>query len=1571
MFKLWSKSCPGVSKFCSELVLALREISSPGRRRSRRRRERNGARGNFDSAWCQTQQLEARCLLDGSFVLQEIGATALRIEDPPIFQKPVITQTGNAYFVEYADIEVRDKVNIRTTLPAVSEVSVPSTLTIVPDIEYLKDFDANGRGQVAFIHSPPVNVGTVTTITDGPRDYGYLMIDVQRPIAYANSLSFPTPSLGASAFLFRVTFADAGSFLNLERQSDGQQRFNGEELKLNGPNGQIELSPYRIESWWGDRVIVDYAAASSDGTWEPSDNGKYTLTTIEGGVTDVAGNAIEHTRLAEFEIDWDDNAEYSRFEVEIPDYSVEHNFREGHDFVRDNRFTFASRADFSQLVDDNVAGYNIRLDHVSLSESGIVAVAGELDDHPMIVRWDSSSKTANGTLLNVELEGINAIDVADAGSVAISAGYQILHLPAGGNVPTPITRLPYAQVFVRISPDGAQVLFNGAPNVAGQAGYGVLVYDTNRAVINRIVGQTGDQILDPGERWEYLAGGQRRDVSANFIEVSYAVDIAQSPTGIYWVLYGSLSAWESQPGQSSASSRIFARSLKHKETGELMLGSPLLLGAIHTNPVNPDGTPTYPGTDVASTFNPSTGEFHSLLTWTPNQSVPIVRRFRSRGKLPEYNPNYWSDETTRHANLEIMAREIAYAELRDPARKYQVGTVLENGYVIEGMYLDDTAAGGGFAAVSFLPFESNGNGTPIFAFRGTDADLAESTNLGWKGVGYSQFNKTRQWVDSWMSTHDVLFAAGTTLTGHSLGGALSQWFAAWMVAGANHRLSEVVTFNSPGISSDFASQVSDVSSSQISNGITHYIVSGDFVSLAGVAFIHGTVRLMHIKDSVGIVLDVDLWGSSKVAARHTRPILNETIGTNTKKLPITWVQEFTNTKVLNHPEFNFLGDPAYVEFLQGFSMLFGSLSQVLVSRQRVELLRKVFGLTGGLPLGLPASAPVFVSLDVARAIAGSTNSVSDYDFFTKTLVVDAFAPLIAVGPSATFPLLQPKIHVSGIQGNSRSEIFDARGRRPVSIANPGRPPGDYVVYMRNFRWLLDVRSEVANVRVVGPGTRSAGTLGWQTKAKDSSYEVWIDNLTTGQKQQVRASGISASRFDLPEMEDGEYRYWIQREDSIGGGPWSRPIEFAVVNGNAVLPPSSGELTWTSWRNASSYEVWIDNRTARKSAFLIESGLVDSRLLLPALPDGEYDYWIQFEDADGNGPWSGRQSFRVVDGHLANAISESSGSITWQPRSSAMTYELWINDLTNGKQKVVHAERIPFSRFELPQLPDGEYRYWIQYEGADAKGSWSKPLDFTVANGKAELTGYSGVLSWSRFDTATSYELWIDNRTIGQQRVIHETAFTDTSFWLPELADGEYSYWIRIHTATGPLTWSSRIDFRITDSRLAPANLNSAGILSWTSHTDAANYEVWISPGNGSTTRIAGATRIPSATFELPQLTDGEYRYWIKRLDGAGQGTWDPARRFVIKDGQLQSATNELFLAWNPVSSADSYELWIDNRSTNQIRIVRFTHLEFSWAELPVLPDGNYEYWVRTKAKGVLAKWSSPRRFRIIDGQMQY
>jgi Ca2+-binding RTX toxin-like protein len=271
--------------------------------------------------------------------------------------------------------------------------------------------------------------------------------------------------------------------------------------------------------------------------------------------------------------------------------------------------------------------------------------------------------------------------------------------------------------------------------------------------------------------------------------------------------------------------------------------------------------------------------------------------------------------------------------------------VLDYSYKVDKVFRDDQT---GFFAVGLIP-NNNRSFSPVLAVRGTAGsplenafstiqDLLEDADSN--GIGINQFLNNKDEVENWLDK--VSSIALPDITGHSLGAALAQRIAADYTA-KGKKMGQVITFNSPGIN------YVNVATFRPENieGITHYVVVGDLVSLAGQAFLPGNVVLLNWSDvdtnpAVGLNLlkkhgGIDRLDPDRISTDEKGGIGIETI--------------YTSSLTLSDPFFTYYayGNADWLAFntllISPLLLPFGGgpLSVALSTRATVEISREVIG----------------------------------------------------------------------------------------------------------------------------------------------------------------------------------------------------------------------------------------------------------------------------------------------------------------------------------------------------------------------------------------------------------------------------------------------------------------------------------------------------------------------------------------------------------------------------------------------------------------------------------------------------
>jgi serralysin len=252
--------------------------------------------------------------------------------------------------------------------------------------------------------------------------------------------------------------------------------------------------------------------------------------------------------------------------------------------------------------------------------------------------------------------------------------------------------------------------------------------------------------------------------------------------------------------------------------------------------------------------------------------------------------------TQQHPIYEIAAKEIAYV-FDNPQFNQSVNDFLKTtGYQLDRFFNDSST---GFQAVglrSVLP-----------------------ANHDARAIGMNQFVANREAIAAWLNQAGQTTGQKPDVVGHSLGGAIAQIVATELM----ELVGEGVTFSSPGTSRSIAEQF--LRHGRKHPTITHYIVDGDVVSLAGEAFIDGKAFLQSFTDPAIAPLN-NLRKHQQIGRLLTSP-------------PSGFTQTELSVKVLNHPAFTYFNSD-YLEFLAAYAAIRPEIATQLTSRGKVEALRQ-------------------------------------------------------------------------------------------------------------------------------------------------------------------------------------------------------------------------------------------------------------------------------------------------------------------------------------------------------------------------------------------------------------------------------------------------------------------------------------------------------------------------------------------------------------------------------------------------------------------------------------------------------
>ncbi|NEO44193.1 MAG: hypothetical protein F6K55_08695 [Moorea sp. SIO4A3] len=293
------------------------------------------------------------------------------------------------------------------------------------------------------------------------------------------------------------------------------------------------------------------------------------------------------------------------------------------------------------------------------------------------------------------------------------------------------------------------------------------------------------------------------------------------------------------------------------------------------------------GEVIADNDDIEPGNYNSQLTFTVESDVDYALRATSYGSgaTGEYTLTTTSQTAATSLDGTLNSGNEDFDNYEDLVRKasaynFEFETTNSNDtkpykggndeYIAEqdDVFTDPTT---GFKAYGFT--HKDGNKPPVLVIAGSNDGVDWLYNGDPRGVGYRQFERNVDPIIEWLNEITEETGLYPDIIGESLGGALAQSFAARYTS-LGGKLSQVVSFNSPGINRDLAN---DFVADNVEK-VTHIVGYGDIVSLLGDDYLEGEYKLAHWNTD-----NNDIWKFSPyIQEKHnqSRDLLKGSINNN-------------------------------------------------------------------------------------------------------------------------------------------------------------------------------------------------------------------------------------------------------------------------------------------------------------------------------------------------------------------------------------------------------------------------------------------------------------------------------------------------------------------------------------------------------------------------------------------------------------------------------------------------------------------------------------------------------------------
>ncbi len=175
---------------------------------------------------------------------------------------------------------------------------------------------------------------------------------------------------------------------------------------------------------------------------------------------------------------------------------------------------------------------------------------------------------------------------------------------------------------------------------------------------------------------------------------------------------------------------------------------------------------------------------------------------------------------------------------------------------------------------------------------------------------------------------------------------------------------------------------------------------------------------------------------------------------------------------------------------------------------------------------------------------------------------------------------------------------------------------------------------------------STPQFSWTPVQGAARYDLWVNNLTTGESGIIREIALAGTTFvPTTPFSAGHHYIWTVRAINAQGiaGAWSPHFRLSVLDPATAAPPSlllpRGEATgsqptfaWTVVPGADRYDLWVNDLTTGESGVIREMHLQQTEwtATTPLVPGHRY-LWTVRAITDNNipGRWGGHRDFEVA------------------------------------------------------------------------------------------------------------------------------------------------------------------------------------------------------------------------------------------------------------------------------------------------------------------------------------------------------
>ena len=540
-----------------------------------------------------------------------------------------------------------------------------------------------------------------------------------------------------------------------------------------------------------------------------------------------------------------------------------------------------------------------------------------------------------------------------------------------------------------------------------------------------------------------------------------------------------------------------------------------------------------------------------------------------------------------------------------------------------------------------------------------------------------------------------------------------------------------------------------------------------------------------------------------------------------------------------------------------------------------------------------------------------------------------------------------------------------------------------------FKWYKNTSAPISYIQVSTASNFSSFVINTLVSNNDTIYQV--------------SSPLS----------NGTLYYWRVRYYTTGGdsSDWSSTWNLrTVLAAPTLISPANNStavdtfptFNWNSVTGADTYTLQISIVSDFANILYNVTNLTGTSYTKNGLSYSKKYYWrVNASNSGGSSNWSSVWNFTTklavptLMSPLNNAKNISDSSVViWHLVDFATRYRVQISKFSNFSVNVFDQSNWTDTTFAYTGLEYATLYYWHVNSGnSEGTSSWSNTWQFTTtlaspvlvypANQALSIPD-SGYCSWNIVASAQSYQLQISTSSQFLSTIVNVSGITSLNFTYTGLNYNTLYYWrVRAQNNDGDGKWSDVSEF--TTWLSAPTLLNPqnqavgqpiAGILNWSSVTDASGYKLMIATNQIFSPTIVNDSNILVNSYNYSGLQKNQIYYWkVSGKNINNSGKWSSIWNFTTSFDAptlIYPAQNSYAIplsgtfTWNAVSGANSYKIIVSINSNFSSPIINDSNIIGTSYAFNGLANNQKYYWkVRGVSSNNMGDWSAIWNFTTI------